>query len=61
MDPFETQNDNPGAWVGVREGLHADTNTPITEFVVQDKQNGDHAHLGIDLNGNEVFRRDDVR
>jgi len=56
MDPFETQDNNPTAWVGVREGFHADTGQQIQEFVIQGKSPTDYIHLGIDMNGNEVFR-----
>ena len=54
---FDTQSNNPNAWVGVTEGFHRDTQQPITEFIIQGKNPADHIHLGIDQNGNEVFKR----
>lgn len=54
--PFDVQDNNPDAWVGVREGFHHDTQQQIQEFIIQDKQAGERIHLGIDMNGNEVFR-----
>jgi hypothetical protein len=33
-------------------------NKDVSEFLVEDKETGDHAHLGIDEYGNEVFRSD---
>ena len=56
MDNFGTQDNNPNAWVGVREGYNYDTQQQIQEFIVQGKNPQDHIHLGIDMNGNEVFR-----
>jgi hypothetical protein len=56
VEKFETQDSNPNAWVGVREGFHRDTQQQIQEFIVQDKEAQERIHLGIDMNGNEVFR-----
>ena len=56
MGPFETQSNNPTAWVGVREGYDQTSGQQIQEFIVQGKNPADHIHLGIDMSGNEVFR-----
>ena len=53
---FDTQDSNPNAWVGVSEGYNRDTQQQIQDFLVQDKTTGERVHLGIDMNGNEVFR-----
>jgi hypothetical protein len=55
-EPFNTQDNNPDAWVGVREGYHARTNEQIQEFLISGKNPQDHIHLGINMNGDEVFR-----
>ena len=55
-EKFATQDTNPNAWVGVREGFHHDTQQVVQDFIVQDKSTGERVHLGIDLNGHEVFR-----
>jgi hypothetical protein len=53
--PFETQDSNPDAWVGVRAGFHNDTGTPVTDILIQGKQTGEHIHIGIDEHGNQAF------
>jgi hypothetical protein len=55
-DKFQVQDDNPNAWVGVREGFNRDTQQQVQEFIIQGKHPEDHIHLGIDMNGTEVFR-----
>ncbi|HJP69252.1 MAG TPA: hypothetical protein VJ846_10150 [Sphingomicrobium sp.] len=55
MEPFGTQDSNPDAWVGVREGFHHDTQEQIQEFIIQDKSTQERIHLGINMNGDEVF------
>jgi PDZ domain-containing secreted protein len=57
-DKFETQSNNPGAWVGVRSGEHEETKEDTTEIIIQDKENDDHTHIGISVDGDEVFRED---
>jgi hypothetical protein len=57
-DDYETQTSNDGAWVGVRQGHHNDTNEDVTDIIVQDKETGDHAHIGINFDGDQVFRVD---
>ncbi len=52
---FQTQDNNNTAWVGVSEGFHRDTQQQIQEFIIQGKNPADHVHLGIDMNGNQVF------
>ena len=53
---FETQDNNPDAWVGVSsDGIHRDTNTPVaSEFLIQEK-GGERQHIGFDENGNQIF------
>lgn len=53
---FQTQDNNPNAWVGVTEGFNRDTQRQVQEFIIQDKATQERLHLGIDMNGNEVFR-----
>jgi hypothetical protein len=53
---FQTQDNNPNAWVGVAEGYNRDTQQQVQEFIIQDKAAQERLHLGIDMNGNEVFR-----
>lgn len=53
--PFETQDSNPDAWVGVREGLHRDTGEVHTEFLIQGKNTGEHLHFGINLDGEQIY------
>ncbi|HVU61249.1 MAG TPA: hypothetical protein VHD58_06295 [Mycobacteriales bacterium] len=53
---FQTQSDNPNAWVGVAEGFNHDTQQAVQDFIIQDKETQQRIHLGIDMNGNEVFR-----
>lgn len=55
---FETQENNANAWVGVAEGFNRDTQQVVQEFVIQGKDPAHHIHLGIDLNGDEVFRNE---
>ena len=55
--PFQTQDNNGDAWVGVREGFHERTQEQITEFLIQGKNPKDHIHLGINNQGKEVFRQ----
>jgi len=52
---FDTQDNNPNAWVGVAEGFNRDTQQVVQDFIVKDKLSGEKMHLGIDMNGNEVF------
>lgn len=59
MGRFDTQDNNDNAWVGVSsDGTHNDTGTPVaSEFIIQEKgEGGAHIHLGLDENGNELFR-----
>lgn len=57
-EEFDTQSNNPGAWVGVRAGHHNDTDEDVTDIVVEDKQTGDKTHIGFNFDGDEVFRSD---
>jgi hypothetical protein len=57
-EEFDTQTDDPGAWVGVRAGHHEKTDEDVTDIVIQDKETGDHTHIGFTLDGNEAFRVD---
>lgn len=55
---FETQSNNPNAWVGVNsDGVHKATNTPVaSEFLIQQKgPGGAHIHVGFDVYGNQIF------
>ncbi|WP_329067765.1 hypothetical protein [Amycolatopsis sp. NBC_01480] len=54
---FETQDNNPNAWVGVSsDGVHEDTGTPVaSEFIIQGKNPPDHIHLGFDESGDQLF------
>ncbi|TAK88848.1 hypothetical protein EPO04_01880 [Patescibacteria group bacterium] len=55
---FDTQSNNSNAWVGVREGQDRSSGKTHTEIIVHDKSNNDHAHVGIDKSGNQIYRRD---
>lgn len=55
---FDTQDNNPDAWVGIAEGFHRDTNQQVQELIIKGKDPAHHIHLGIDMQGNEVFRNE---
>lgn len=55
---FDTQTSNDNVWVGVSSDC--DTNRDsgrevAQEFIVQDKEAGEHVHIGLDENGDTVF------
>lgn len=55
-NPYETQDNNPDAWVCTRIGHDYDTGKDITEILIQEKIGGDHHHYGIDaVSGDPVF------
>jgi hypothetical protein len=56
---WDTQDSNDNAWVGVSsDGTHHDTGEAVaSEFLIQEKgEGGAHIHLGLNEDGDELFR-----
>jgi hypothetical protein len=50
----EIQDDNDDAVVKVGSGVHRDTGETTSDFIVADKQAGEHHHIVITEDGEEV-------
>ena len=54
---FDTQSSDDNTWVGVSHGHNYDSGEDVSEFIIQDKNSGEHIHLGLSTeDGHEVFR-----
>lgn len=49
------QSNDENAKVVVNVGYHCQTGETITEFIVADKGDREHHHIGINERGDEVF------
>jgi hypothetical protein len=63
MGKWSTQNDDKDTVVKVAsDGTDRNSGQKVaSEFIIQDKNNGDHTHIGFNENGDELFRSDDSR
>lgn len=67
--PWRTQSDDDDAYVGVYCGDEDDSpridhdsgREVFSEFIVQDKDTGEHVHIGLDEDGDTIFEHRDQR
>lgn len=67
--PWRTQSDDDDAYVGVYCGDgddssridHESGREVFSEFIIQDKDTGEHVHIGLDEDGDTIFERRDQR
>ena len=55
---FSTQSSDGSTWVGVSSDCERNRKTGrdvAQEFIIQDKDTGEHVHIGLDENGDTVF------